>query len=513
MKNRAAIYIRLSKEERQQKQGSLQMQREILERYAEEKGFSLAGIYCDDGQSGVDFERPAFQALMRDIEAGKIDILLTKDLSRLGRNSARTTDLLDEYFPSKGVRYISVNEGVDTQAESSANLIAPIANAVNELYARDISQKIRSSLYARMEAGQYIGSFAPYGYRKSNKEHGKLERDWQAAAVVRKIFTWASAGKTPAQIAEKMEREQYCTPLEYRRSGMILRSQMRQYRWEAGTVRKLLRNPCYMGMLVQGRTQKISFKAKRSKPLPKECWRVCMQAQEAIVSQEMYTQVQRMLAGRRRRPRGGWQNLFAGIAWCADCGARMSSAQSGGHHSLICGAYKRRGKDACSSHRLSYEALLEEVEDKIMMQLQTASVQKETMMENLWQQLQAIAKTGQQERKRQQIYNKLRHLYDDKYSGNITEELFLQLQTQYEGELSGINGALALQIEMEEQWQRWKKMAERAWNPSALTREMLLIMIERIEVAQPKADLPMEITIQWKKRSRQESLLPNGLNV
>ena len=132
MKNRAAIYIRLSKEERQQKQGSLQMQREILERYAEEKGFSLAGIYCDDGQSGVDFERPAFQALMRDIEAGKIDILLTKDLSRLGRNSARTTDLLDEYFPSKGVRYISVNEGVDTQAESSANLIAHIANALNE---------------------------------------------------------------------------------------------------------------------------------------------------------------------------------------------------------------------------------------------------------------------------------------------------------------------------------------------------------------------------------------------
>ena len=148
-----------------------------------------------------------------------------------------------------------------------------------------------------------------------------------------------------------------------------------------------------------------------------------------------------------------------------------------------------------------------------MMQLQTASVQKETMMGNLWQQLQAIAKTGQQERKRQQIYNKLRHLYDDKYSGKITEELFLQLQTQYEGELSGINGALALQIEMEEQWQCWKKMAERAWNPSALTREMLLIMIERIEVAQPKADLPVEITIQWKKRSRQESLLPNGFNV
>lgn len=513
MKNRAAIYIRLSKEEKIQNQGSLQIQQEMLRHYVEKKGFLLTGVYCDDGQSGVDFERPAFQTLMRDIEAGKIDIVLTKDLSRLGRNSARTTDLLDEYFPAKGVRYISVNEGIDTQAESGANLIAPITNAVNELYARDISQKIRSSLYARMQSGKYIGSFAPYGYRKSSSKHGQLEWDHQAAIVVQRIFAWALAGKTPAQIAYKLEKEQYCTPLEYRRLGSLLHSPMRQFHWQAGTVRKLLNNPCYMGMLVQGRTQKISFKAKQSKAVPKERWHICEQTHKAIVSQEMYTRVQRMLASRCRTHPGEWQNLFAGIVWCADCGARMSSAQSRGKYSLICGAYKSRGRAVCSSHRLPYDALIKEVEKKIMALLESAVEQKQTVLEKLRRQMREAEKASrQQEKKRQQLCNKLQHLYDDKYSERIPEELFLRLRAQYEGELAEITeitGQSAVQIQTEEQEQLLQKMIEQAWAPSSLTREMLFVMIERIEVTQTGENLPIDVTIYWKKKKQAKDLLPN----
>ena len=283
--------MRLSKEDGKKDFGSIGSQREILRRYAEEKGFEIFGEYIDEGFSGTNFERPAFRKMLRDAEEGKINLILTKDLSRLGRDYISAGQFTEIIFPSKGIRYIAVTDGYDS--EDSPNDFIPFRNIVNEMYARDISKKIRSAFEARMKAGDFIGPFAPFGYRRSPENRHKLIIDEKTAEIVKRIFSGSAEGKTPKKICRELDSEGIPTPLDFRNNLPKSRS------WNSATVLKILHNPVYLGHLEQGKTSKISFKSKISVTVPPEKRFFSKNAHEAIIDPELFEK-----ANRKRREGG-----------------------------------------------------------------------------------------------------------------------------------------------------------------------------------------------------------------
>lgn len=281
--------MRLSREDGKGESSGIESQRLLLESYAREHGFSVYGEYVDDGYSGTSYERPAFRRLQKDIEAGLVNLVIAKDLSRLGRNYIATGELTEEYFPEHFVRFIAINDGYDS--EYGGDDMTPFRHVVNEMYARDISRKIRSALHAKIRAGQYIGSFAPYGYRKMPGEKNRLVPDPGSAGVVRKIFDRRALGDSPAEIAQRLNGKCFSVPLDYRNSGKLVGGGERK--WSASSVSKILHNPVYIGNTVQGKNRKISFRSPVSVGVPREKWVVVEHTHEAIVPVELFERVTR----------------------------------------------------------------------------------------------------------------------------------------------------------------------------------------------------------------------------
>ncbi len=280
MEYSAALYMRLSKDDSKTKSQSMDSQRKILRAFSAEKGFKIFGEYIDDGFSGTNFERPGFKKMISDIENGKINLVLVKDLSRLGRDYISAGQFTEIYFPSKGVRCISVTDGYDS--ENSFSDMIPFRNLLNEMYARDISRKIRSAFEARMKAGDFIGPFAPFGYIRSPNNRHRLVPDNLTSPIVKRIFTESAAGKAPLEIAKGLDSDDVPTPLDFRNKTPKSRS------WNSSTILKILKNPVYLGHTVQGKTAKISFRYKASRNLPPEEWHFVPDTHEAIVAPETF---------------------------------------------------------------------------------------------------------------------------------------------------------------------------------------------------------------------------------
>lgn len=344
MRAGAALYMRLSREDAGAAESvSIDTQRRLLRAWVVEHGVEVYDEYADDGYSGTSFERPAFRRMMRDMEAGRVHTVVTKDLSRLGRNSARVGDLLDEVFPRLRVRFIALSEGVDT-GRGQGDLLAPLANAVNEWYARDISRKIRAALDVRRQNGEFIGSFAPYGYRKSPVDPHRLIPDEKAAAVVRWLFQEAATASA-ATLAARLNEAGVPTPLDHRCGG-------EGHRWTAGGVGKLLRNRCYLGHTEQGKSVKVSFKSRAVLYPPRDEWVVVENTHPPLVDEATFAAAQRPAA-----TRSGFRNAWAGLVFCADCGRRMATVgtrRRGSPANLACGGYKAGGTAVCSNHHIDY---------------------------------------------------------------------------------------------------------------------------------------------------------------
>ena len=298
MKYKAALYMRLSKDDGQSESVGISAQRRILKAYSKEHGFEIEDEYIDDGFSGTNFERPAFKRMIKDIEQKRINLVLTKDLSRLGRNYIAAGEYTEIYFPGKGVRYIAVSDGYDSASPNDD--IAPFRHVVNEMYARDISRKIRSSLYARMKDGVYIGNFAPYGYEKAPDDKGRLVIDHAVFEAVRAIFSLAANGCTTRSIAEFLNESKTLCPLVYRcqKYGLDIRNytSFKNRGWTSSTVRKIIRNEVYIGNTVQHKTVKPSFKLKTSLINPSGDWIRVEGTREAIIDRETFIQAQNSLS-------------------------------------------------------------------------------------------------------------------------------------------------------------------------------------------------------------------------
>lgn len=313
----AGLYMRLSKDDGAGESSSIKTQRSMLRAYAKEHNFFIYDEYIDDGWSGTNFDRPSFQRMIQDIENKKINLVITKDLSRLGRDYITSGQYTEIYFPSKGVRYIAINDGYDS--ESPYTDIAPFKNVINEMYARDTSKKIRSAFITKMYAGKYIGNYAPYGYMKDPENKNHLLIDKEAASIVQQIFSYAENGKKPSEIVKILNDRKLPTPIMYRcmnHPNLDVDKFSRKKEWTVSSVSKLLKNVTYIGNTAQRKTTKVSFKSKATIRNSKSDWIIVENTHEPIISKETFETVQRKSQSRTNVKKDKFCNIFSGIAKC-----------------------------------------------------------------------------------------------------------------------------------------------------------------------------------------------------
>lgn len=370
---KAAIYVRLSKEDgdvsdaSKAESNSISNQKELIKDFLKDKqDIVIVSERVDDGYSGVNFERPAFQLMLEDIKQGKVDCVVVKDLSRFGRNYIESGRYIEKIFPMLGVRFIAINDNYDslTGKSQTDEIVIPFKNLINDAYCRDISIKIRSHLDVKRRKGEFIGSFTIYGYAKDEHDHNKIVIDEYAAGVVRDIYQWKISGMSQQRIADKLNDMGVLSPAEYKKSCGIKYSANLQTKkqaiWSAVAITRILTNESYTGTLIQGKVTTPNYKVKKTVIKDEEDWVVIPNAFEAIITKEQFDMVQEILKKDTRvAPDKKSVYLFSGIAVCGDCGRQMSrkvSTVSGKKYVYyICSANKKEG--VCSSHRIREDEL------------------------------------------------------------------------------------------------------------------------------------------------------------
>jgi len=485
-KSRAALYLRLSKEDGLSESASIATQRTLLLQVAAERGFSVADIYTDDGYSGTTFDRPAFSRMIRDIEAGKIDIVLVKDLSRLGRDYIMTGRYTELFFPAKGIRCIAVNDGYDSA--SSDTDIVPFRNILNEMYARDISKKIRSALRAKMCEGKYISAFAPYGYQKDPMDHNRLITDAVAGKIVKSMFHMAAEGHAASEIAARLNGNHIPAPLAYR-AIQYGRSSIDCPVWTSSTVTKMLHNPIYCGHSVQGKTRKPSFKSRQTLPVPPEAQIIVRNTHEALISDALFHLVQQSVSARTHKKANRFVNLFSKIACCADCKVPMSSAgtrKKGSPAVLVCGSYKQHGKDCCSNHFIDYAVLYQIVLSVLQEQislLHTGSSDGRIPPKTIPSK-DVFAAASNAEKRLLTLERMIADLYEDLANGNITKAQHNRLLAHCQKEILFWENLVKHPCSAPDGDDAKGLQAASEIELKELTQPVLLSLIDRIEIAQ-----------------------------
>lgn len=499
---RAVLYLRLSRDDDNPGESeSIQNQRSLLKAYAEQEGFSVVGEYVDDGWSGTSFDRPRFQAMLRDMEQHRFEVVLVKDLSRLGRDYIQTGRYLELVFPEHGVRLIAVGDGVDTVRADTD--LAPFRNVINEMYARDTSRKIRGALHAKMQAGKFIGNFAPYGYQKDPKDKNHLIPDERAATVVRRIFVWAAAGKRSAEIARMLNERGEVPPAVYRtlaHPGLNPDHYSKRKAWTSVGVSRMLRDVVYLGHIAQGKTDKISLKSKKTRERRTDEWIVVPNQHEPLVSKQTFAAVQRQRSARRCDQKGAFSNLFAGLVFCLDCGKAMSTVgtrKKGSVANLACGAYKLRGASACSNHFISYESLYRCVLEAVRRYVCLSEDECNVLFERLNRRLRLDERGQEAGRERERMARELERvqrlvaqLYEDRTAGRIGETNFYPLLERYESKTAALEQQIDT-LQPDSGAENLQRLQERLWaiirrytDVEELTPSLLFELIDRIEVGQ-----------------------------
>ena len=514
---KTALYCRLSQDDGLDgDSNSIQNQKSILQRFAEDHHFPSPCFYVDDGFSGGNFQRPAFQQMIADMENGKIGIIVTKDLSRLGRNQLHTGLYIEERFPMFGVRYIAINDNVDTENAESNDLM-PFKNLFNEWFIRDTSRKIRAVLKAKAERGERLGTRAPYGYIK-DPETKKLAVDDEAAAIVRRIFAMCASGNGPSQIARILKKEQVLTPTmyAYTRYGMnhTCLDTAHPYNWSDSAIANLLENEIYLGNTVNMKYSTKSYKDKRRVEHSREECLVFKDTHPALITQEVWDIVQRVRKNRRRLTKMEEQNKYSGLVFCADCGFNMvlhrARTMSASYNHFTCRTYKKDG-ESCTGHYIR-ECVLDEVVLEDLRRVtamarerpeefaayigsrQSAEIQRE-----IRRQEKELAAMRKRKAELDAIFKKL---YKDSVLSRITTEQFQMLSSSYTEEQNQIAAGIP---QKEADIQRLRETvsgtdgfldkAKRYMDITELTPELLRLFIEKIVVHEKE--------VKWSKHAPQ----------
>lgn len=500
---RTALYCRLSKDDMLQGDSeSIKTQKAMLTQYAKEHGFLIVEVYVDDGWSGLNFQRPDFNRMLDDIEAGKIDVVITKDLSRLGRDHLKVGHFTEIYFPMKNVRYIAVNDGVDTANKN--NDIAALKNVMNEFYSRDNSRKIRSSIRARAKAGLYRTSFNPIGYRKSPDNHNKLIVDGETAWIVKRIFELANAGMGAHKIAKTFREEQVPCPSWWLHSrgerdySQRFENPANKYEWSHTVIRNIIANPLYLGHTVMCKTESI-FKVGTFKKVPKADQIRVENTHEPLVSQELFDGANAKILSRRRDTTDNFVSPFSGLVKCGTCGKALGLRYWGKdrHHIYVCTTYAHDTK-ACSDHRIYYEDLYNAVLADIQYHARLAYEDRDKAVA-LAMKMNAKAdgnkgksnesKLKQAKKRYDEVTRLFDRLYEDSLSGRISNDNFTRLIDKYQteqeqllGQIQNLENALQEVKDSQTNAVQWAALMADYVGIRELTAENLNLLVERIEV-------------------------------
>ena len=442
------LYLRLSRDDGDKEESnSITGQRELLRDYISQRPeFREYAVRVDDGFSGSTFERPSFQKMIEDVKAGRTDCIIVKDLSRFGRNYLDAGEYIEKIFPFLGVRFIAVNDNYDSLGDKKASddLIIPFKNLINEAYCRDISVKIRSQLEIKRKNGQFLGSFAAFGYLKDDQDKNRLVVDQYAADIVRDIFKWKLEGVSPQDIADALNKLGVLSPMEYKRSlGMKFTTSFKtnaKAAWSAGTVIRILKNPIYTGVLVQGKETTPSYKVHKRITKDESEWTVIADSHEAIISKIDFDSVQKVLkCDTRRSPDGKAVWLFSGMIFCGDCGASMvrKTVPAGEKKYVyyVCSAHKQ--DKSCSPHRMRDVALEEIVLDSVKQHISEVIDMSEllTITDTAPLRTAQAQKVQRQLDKKHEEYEKLQKLlmslYENLADGIIDREEYTRLKASF----------------------------------------------------------------------------------
>ena len=499
-----ALYCRLSRDDDLVgDSNSIVHQKEILESYAKSHAFLNPVFYVDDGYSGTNFNRPAFQRMLGDIESGKVKTVIVKDMSRFGRNYIMVGYYTEILFEQKGIRFIAVNDMVDSKQEGDE--FTPFRNIINEWYAKDTSKKVKAVLRAKGMSGKHVSPVPPYGYKKDERDKTKWVIDEEAALVVREIYRLYLEGAGTKEIADILTARGIETPIIYfKRRGMPVRSKSEVPDvWSMATVAGILKQEAYTGCTVNFKTRKKSYKTKYQERLPRENWVIFENTQEAIIDRETFSIVHKMLESRRRPKKIGSPcvNVFNGLVYCADCGNRMylhHNTKQTQRDAFVCSRYRRAKFHDCTSHHITYDLLYTIVLNDLRRVCRSIRERRQEfialyygeMEQKMNKKSNAVkSELSRSERRCAEIDGIIKRLYEDSLCGKISDDRFAVLSKDYEAEqaklktrIADLNAGLKAIKDRDDGLNRFLLLVDKYTEIPELTPEILNAFIDRIEV-------------------------------
>ena len=501
----AFAYLRLSREEaRNGESSSISNQRSMIESYCRQNGFTLVRCFTDDGWSGGNFDRPGFQAMMRELEYNGANTVITKDLSRLGRDMRESSYYAEQFFPENGIRYIAIGDNFDTERE---NIMAPFQFAMNEVYLRDGSRKVKDVLRNKRENGSYCAC-PPYGYRKNPTNRDQLIPDEMTAPIVQRIFKRASQGASCLTIAAELNADGVIPPLKYR---VLYRDEFSEEgashasdTWNHTTIKRMLKNPVYLGHTLLGKSRKVSVKSKKKVSVPVDEWAVTENTHIPLVTLKEFEAAranlgrgtERFMAYDRIRT-----SIFSGIAYCELCGHAMCSCgtvykgEREKYWFLACNHQRREFPDPCPGARIRYLDLVELVRQDLNSLITMTDEDVQRMVED------ALALTAEASRKQDKTLQRekanarlatigkvIAKLYSDNAEGRLEDERLYSMVDEFQREAAGLNSLLAEldapdeADDVEANYQNFFELARQFTTIEDLDRETLQTFVERIEV-------------------------------
>lgn len=505
----AALYIRLSKEDESEGPSqSVQNQESLLREFVQQHRLSVYDTYIDDGWSGTNFDRPAFQRMIADIEAKKVNMVITKDLSRLGRDYIMTGHYMERYFPEHRVRYISLLDGIDTGVDSTANDITPFRAIMNDMYAKDISKKIKSVKRDKQRKGKFIGGKPVYGYKMHPTEKNKIVIDEEVAPIVRRIFSLALSGMSCRNIAALLNQEGVPTPATYANLPVAKPGPYTGL-WSSERISDMLQNETYIGNMVQGRSVKISYKSKKCLKQNPANWVVVEGTHEPLVDLETFQKVRMLVNSRRHTRSRTYDFLLKGLIFCHECGyplAVLNRKNAKGENVLyfVCRTYQRFTKaGVCTCHSIKEKTVTDAVIAKVREVCQ-AYLNPDELLPAAQEAVENARKQHSLETELQALQSKidsltanLDRMYTDRLSGLLPEADFQRIfgrikleREQLEEKRQELELRQKSPVRSED---RARELVQRFIETAGESRELLVSLIERVELTEGK-----EIIIKFR---------------
>ena len=508
-----ALYCRLSKDDGTNNESmSISTQKTMLKDYAKRNSFLNCQFYVDDGYSGTNYDRPAFRQLIEDIQDGEVSTLITKDLSRLGRNYLETGTYIEVFFPNHNVRYIAINDGVDSIDNAQMD-ITPFRNIINEMYAKDTSRKIKSALHARKMQGKYMATTAPFGYQKDEKDHNHLVIDEVTAPIVELIFSIAEEGVGLHTICNRLRKAKVIKPSFYKKE-MFERytDEEKMYDWDTAYVSKILHDPVYAGNLTVAERPTKTMRSKKRQYIPYAEREVIYGTHEPIIEQSRWNTVQKILESRPPvigESSSGYDNIFRGVIKCADCGSAMLAKveQKRKRNNVLdktfycCTKYRKFGKEGCSSHTIEARTVHEVVLADIQKHAGQALADRKAMVTEIAERLNLQLSADKEQQKKElrqckqrvsEIENLYAKLYEDLTRELITEKRFQMLSARFDSEQEELTAKIKelekSAIADKEQLSSIEHFAEQISGYAGITElnfKIINQLIEKILVSEP----------------------------